>query len=204
MRNQPSHVSGIVVLLLGMLALSGCASGPDIMYDYDRTADFGAYRTYNFIERAGPHNGQYQSFFSRYAIEAITVEMEKRGYTRSDNPDLLVNFNANLQDKTKVTTSPAMGGYYGYRGGYYGGWGPGYGYATETHVSQYTEGTVNIDVVDARRKQLVWEAVGVGRVTDEKLDNLEQTVKEGVPKFFAGYPFVAGQSAPVTEDEGQD
>jgi hypothetical protein len=203
---QHSKVSGNLMLTLTVIILGGCASSGKIVYDYDRSADFGSYQTYNFMEGAGPDTGDYQSFFTRYMIDAITVEMEKRGYTKSDNPDLLVNFNAVLQDKTKVSTTPApgpaYGGYYGYRRGYYGGWGVGYGYATETHVSQYTEGTFNIDLVDAGKMQLVWEAVGVGRVTEEALENLEQGVKEGVPRFFAGYPFVAGSSTPVTEQEG--
>ena len=199
---QQSRIPGHLLLVLAFISLAGCASGPKILYDYDRSANFGAYRTYNFMEDAGPDTGDYQSFFTRYMIDAITIEMEKRGYTKSDNPDLLVNFNANLQDKTKVTQSsaPMNSGYYGYRGGRYSGWGVGYGYATETHVSQYTEGTFNIDLVDNAKRQLVWEAVGVGKVTEKALENLEQGVKEGVPRFFAGYPFVAGSSAPVTGD----
>ncbi len=199
---QQSRIPGHLLLVLAFISLAGCASGPKILYDYDRSANFGAYQTYNFMEDAGPDTGDYQSFFTRYMIDAITIEMEKRGYTKSDNPDLLVNFNANLQDKTKVTQSsaPMNSGYYGYRGGHYSGWGVGYGYATETHVSQYTEGTFNIDLVDNAKHQLVWEAVGVGKVTEKALENLEQGVKEGVPRFFAGYPFVAGSSAPVTGD----
>jgi hypothetical protein len=131
--------------------------------------------------------------FSQYMVKAIDIEMQSRGYTLSNTPDLLVNFNANLQDKTKVTTSPSMhaGGYYGYRGGYYDPW-VGYGYGTDTHVSQYTEGTFNIDLVDPQLKRLVWEAVGVGRINDDTFDNLEQKVAEGVPRYFALYPFVAG------------
>lgn len=199
---QP-RIAGSLILIALFISLGGCASSAKILYDYDRSADFGSYQTYNFFENAGPDQGDYQSFFSRYMIDAITVEMEKRGYSISNNPDLLVNFNAVLQDKTKVSTSPApmTGGYYGYRGGMYSGWGVGYGYATETHVSQYTEGTFNIDLVDARKNQLIWEAVGVGRVTEEALENLEQGVREGVPKFFAGYPFVAGNSNPVMEED---
>ena len=199
---QPTKFGGMI-LGLAIIALGGCASGPNILYDYDRSADFGSYTTYNFFEGAGPDTGDYQSFFTRYMIDAITIEMEKRGYTKSDNPDLLVNFNANLQDKTKVTQSsaPMNSGYYGYRGGMYSGWGVGYGYSTQTHVSQYTEGTFNIDLVDIAEKQLVWEAVGVGKVTDDFLENIEQGVMEGVPKFFAGYPFVAGSSNPVMEED---
>ena len=200
---RQSTISSNLMLAVAIMFLGGCASGSNILYDYDRSADFGAYKTYNFIEGAGPDTGDYQSFFSRYMIDAITVEMEKRGYTKSDNPDLLVNFNAVLLDKTKISSSPAPmpmhGGYYGYRGGHYNSWGVGYGYATETHVSQYTEGTFNIDIVDNAKKQLVWEAVGVGKVTEKALENLEQGVKEGVPKFFSGYPFVAGSGNPVTQ-----
>ena len=198
---QQSRIAGNLMLIALIISLGGCASSAKIIYDYDHSADFGSYQTYNFFENAGPDQGDYQSFFSRYMIEAITHEMEKRGYAKSNYPDLLINFNANLQDKTKVTQSsaPMTGGYYGYRGGMYSGWGVGYGYSTDTHVSQYTEGTFNIDLVDRSTNQLVWEAVGVGRVTDEALENLDQRVKEGVPKFFAGYPFIAGSSGPVTE-----
>jgi hypothetical protein len=200
---KQSRIAASLLLTALFISLGGCASSAKILYDYDHSADFGSYRTYNFFENAGPDQGDYQSFFYRYIIDAITNEMEKRGYTKSNNPDLLVNFNAVLQDKTKVSSSPApmTGGYYGYRGGRYSGWGVGYGYATETHVSQYTEGTFNIDLVDANKNQLIWEAVGVGRVTEEALENLEQGVKEGVPKFFAGYPFVAGSSNSVMEED---
>ena len=113
-----------------------------------------------------------------------------------------MNFNAILQEKTQVRQTPApvgVGGYYGYRGGFYDPWG-GYGYATETHVSQYTEGTFNIDLVDARRKKLVWEAVGVGRVSQKAVEELEERVNEGVAKFFELYPFTAGSSTPRTTE----
>jgi len=187
--------------LLAVAALAtGCASGGNLRSDYDDTADFSEYKTYNFFQEVMPKNGQYQSLFSQYMVTAITQEMEARGYTKSDNPDLLVNFNANLEEKTKIRTTPSMGGYYGYRGGFYDPW-MGYGYGTETHVSQYTQGTFNIDLVDARKKKLVWEAVGIGRVTEKDLQNLEQGVREGVPNFFALYPFTAGSGVPVAPEK---
>ncbi len=66
----------------------------------------------------------------------------------------------------------------------------------ETHVSQYTEGTFNIDLVDANKKKLIWEAVAVGRMTEKKRANMQQGISTGVPKFFALYPFVAGDGTP--------
>lgn len=187
------------IFILAVLTLVGCATS-NIRYDYDESVDFGQYKTYDFMPGAGPDDEGYQSLFTRYMIDAISLEMEKRGYVQAADPDLFVNFNANLQDKTRVTqtTSAPPPGYYGYRRGYYDPW-MGYGYGTETHVSEYTEGTFNIDLIDARQKRLVWEAVGVGKVTDKALENLEQTVREGVPEFFALYPFVAGRSEPVAK-----
>lgn len=199
-KDRPGSAARLLIVASSMLIFAACASGPNIRSDYDQSMDFGNYSTYNFFADAGPDSTSYQGLFTQYMITAIDREMQSRGYKKSDNPDLLVNFNANFQDKTKVTTTPSMGGYYGYRGGYYGAWG-GYGYGTDTHVSQYTEGTFNIDLVDAKRKQLVWEAVAVGRIRDDTFDNLQQKVDEGVPQFFASYPFVAGESMPVAPGE---
>ncbi len=199
MGRHQNNLLRLSVILLLFASVAGCSSSGTLRSDYDSGADFGAYQTWDFIEDAGPDYEGYESLFTRYMLEAITIEMDKRGYVKSDNPDLLVNFNAYVQDKTKVTqtsAAPPMGGYYGYRGSRYGAWG-GYGYGTETRVSQYTEGTFNIDIIDAQQHQLVWEAVGVGRITDKVRENLRQTVMEGVPNFFALYPFVAGDPNPV-------
>lgn len=193
-----SRIAVAASLVVLAMATGGCASD-NIRSDYDPTADFSQYSTFNFFEDAGPESTNYQSFFSKYMVAAITREMELRGYTLSDDPDLLVNFNAILREKTDVRTTPApmYGGYYGYRGGFYDPW-MGYGYAQETHVSQYTEGTFNIDLVDARKKKLVWEGVGTGRVSQKALEELEERVNAGVAKFFAKYPFTAGSNVPVT------
>ncbi|HSN51986.1 MAG TPA: DUF4136 domain-containing protein [Woeseiaceae bacterium] len=196
--NRFCGIAGIASVLLMAAVTSGCATG-NIRSDYDPTADFSQYETFNFFPDAGPEETDYQSFFSSYMIAAITREMQARGYTISEDPDILINFNANLREKTDVRTTPATpiyGSYYGYRGGFYDPW-MGYGYAQETHVSQYTEGTFNIDLVDARAKKLVWEAVAVGRVTEKVLEEMEERINAGVAKAFAQYPFVAGSGKPL-------
>ena len=191
MCNRVKVCLAAVVLLSG--AGFGCSSN-NLRSAYDPDADFGSYRTYGFYQDAGAGSNRYKGFVAQYMIEAISEEMDKRGYTRSNTPDLLVNFNGVLEEKTQVTSTPVtVGGYYGYRRGYYSAW-PAYGYATETRVSEYTEGTFNIDLVDARRNKLVWEAVGQGRVSQSDLRKMEERVKAGVPRFFATYPFIAGES----------
>lgn len=178
------------------ILLAACASGPAIESDYDRTIDFSQYQTYAFFSPMGIENPNYSSIFGSIFRDAISKEMEARGYRMSDNPDLMINVSGRFQDKTKVTTTsdPYMsGGYYGYRRGAYGTWG-GYGYGTTTHVSSYTEGTINVDMVDRTQKRMVWEGVAVGRVNEKNTpDKTRANIYAGIQEMFAGYPFRAGQ-----------
>jgi hypothetical protein len=183
-------------MALVMALLSACASGPKIQSDYDPSIDFTGYKTYGFFNPMGIENPNYSSIYGAIFRDAIGKEMESRGYVYSDNPDLLINVAGRLQDKTKVTTSPDPyygAGYYGYRRGAYGAWG-GYGYGSTTHVSQYTEGTINVDMVDRAQKRMVWEGVAVGRVNEKKSNDERRTaIYAGIKEMFAGYPFRAGQ-----------
>ena len=178
-----------------IIILTGCASKPKIETDYDHTIDFAQYKTYGFFNPMGIENPNYSSIYGSIFRDAIGKEMESRGYVKSGKPDLVINVSGRLQDKTRVTTTsdPYMGGYYGYRRGYYGAWG-GYGYGSSTHVSQYTEGTVNVDIVDRERKRMVWEGIAVGRVDENKTsDQKRESIYSGIREMFAGYPFRAGQ-----------
>lgn len=191
-----SKISRYAMLAVVALLLTACASGPKIESDYDHTVDFSQYRTYGFFNPMGIENPNYSSIYGSIFRAAITREMENRGYTLSDDPDLMINVSGRLQDKTKVTTTsdPYMaGGYYGYRRGAYGAWG-GYGYGTTTHVSNYTEGTINVDMVDRALKRMVWEGVAVGRINEKKTnDETRANIHAGITEMFAGYPFRAGQ-----------
>jgi hypothetical protein len=187
-------------LLVGaaILLLAACASKPTIQTDYDQTIDFSQYRTFGFFKPMCIENPNYSSIYGAIFRDAIGKEMESRGYVQADNPDLMINVSGRLQDKTRVTTvsDPYVGGYYGYRHGYYGAWG-GYGYGTSTHVSEYTEGTINVDIVDRERKRMVWEGVAVGRVNEKKSsDERRESIYTGIRDMFAAYPFRAGQSSP--------
>ena len=187
------RLTGIITLTLSVLLLAACSSGPTIKADYDPSVDFSQYRTFNFYNPLGIENPNYSSILGQMFRDTLTRQMELKGYTLSDDPDLLLNVSAILEDKTKVTTynDPYYGGYYGYRRGYYDPW-AGYGYGSTTHVSQYTEGTVNVDMVDARAKRMVWEGIAVGRVDEEKSnDEVRIAIESGVTEMFASYPFRA-------------
>lgn len=185
--------------LTGLLA--ACASGPTVKGDYDHQADFAQYRTFGYMSPLGTDKAGYSTLLTERLKDATRGQMEMRGYVYSaSNPDLLINFSGKLQQKTQVTEAPPPMPYYGYRSGFYGGW-PGYGWGDD--VYQYTEGTLNIDLVDTRRKQLVWEGVAVGEVQNPETAGSPQSVDKAVAEIFAKYPFRAGVAAPQVPDKSK-
>lgn len=193
------HRAWSLAAAVTLIALAGCASAPDVRVDYDRTVDFKSYQTFAFITPLGTDRGGYQSMVSQHLKAATQRELEARGLRLDASaPQLLVNFSAQLSEKLRVYNAPAVGfygwggGYYGYRAGMYGAW-PMYGGPT---VMPYSEGTLNIDVVDAARKQLVWEGIVTGSVTQRQLDNVQQSIDEAVAAAFAKYPIPGPAKAP--------
>lgn len=198
-------MKALKMLASGSMAalLAACASGPTVKSDYDRQADFSRYRTFGYMSPLGTDKAGYSTLLTERLKDATRGQMEMRGYVYdAANPDLLVNFNGKLQQKTEVSQAPAppMGPYYGYRSGFYGGW-PGYGW--NDTVYQYTEGTLNIDLVDPRRKQLVWEGVAVGEVRDPEAATSPQSIEKEVAQVFSQYQFRAGVAAPQLPDKSK-
>jgi len=182
------------VFFLSMLSLlAACVSGPQVRSDYDHATNFSAYKTFGFASPLGTDVSGYSTLTTQRLKAATTRELEARGYRLVEqHPDLLVNFSGRLQDNIQVDPVPAatpMWGYYGYRrSAFYAPW-PAYAY--DTSVDQYTQGTLNVDLVDAARKQMVWEGVAVGRVTDKTRDNPGPAIDAAVTDIFKKYPFRA-------------
>lgn len=190
--------------LLGLLAativVAGCASTPSVRSDYDKSADFGRYRTFGFIDQPGGP-GDSKSLVMQTLEAAATREMVARGYTpATDNPDLLINFNGKLEDRTDVQSVPGpmygpTWGYGGWYGAPYGGW--GVAASTQVTTRHYQVGTLVMDIVDRERRQVVFQA-GIERtITKEMQQNRDKALNQAVTRLFSAYPFVAGQSAPV-------
>jgi len=169
-----------------LLALAACASTPNTMSNADPTVDFSQYRTFGFFEPLATDDAGYESLVSNFLKVSMAQELAKRGLDFAENPDLKVNFYINTKEKMRTYTVPSMG-YYGFRDPFfYDPW-PAYP-PHETRIDQYTEGTLNIDVVDAKRNKLVWEGMASGRVTDTAIRQLEKTVDDAVAAIMTDFP----------------
>lgn len=186
MLSRRSSLAFASALLIALLA--GCASNraPDTRIDYDRSADFSVYRTFGFPKETGTDRGGYSTLVTSYFKSAVTTAMEARGYKYTeDHPDLLVNFFMNTRERTETRPDMSLGyGYYGYRYGLYNAW----PYYDDDRTVTYKIGTINVDIVDAEKKQLIWEGVSEGRVTDEMMANPRVTVNAVVTELMRQYP----------------
>ena len=80
----------------------------------------------------------------------------------------------------------------------YGGWyGAPWGGGEEVRTRHYNVGTLVMDIVDRERRQSVYQGGVEGIVSKEMLQNPPASLTDIVANVFEGYPFVAGQSAPV-------
>ena len=181
----------LLVLLLVVL-LAGCATSPRISTDSDPSADFSRYRTFAFYEPQAAETKGYATPSSKRMKSAARREMESRGYVYDEaRPDLLVNINAYINDRQDVISTPQLQyrTYYNYRFNSYVStafW------TDRTDVYTYSEGTLNVDLVDAVAKQLVWEGVAVGRMANTKPAQRDTRIDSTLGEIFARYPHRAG------------
>ena len=177
------------LLALAALSLAACETGPQVRSVTEPGANLSAYRTYSFVAQPGTNRGGNTTPLTTFFETAITREMSARGYQQVDaNGDLMVNFNAHVSEKADIqsTPGPTYGyGYYGYRGGMYMG--------PEVQTVRYKVGTANIDVVDAKRKVVVWEGIAERELSDDIMRNPQPAIDNTVAKMFAQFP---GRAAP--------
>ena len=190
-------VSGFAVLVL---LCAGCASqrAADIRTDMAPDADLSSYSTFGFPEQTGTDRGGYSTTVTDHFKAAVTEQMQIRGYRYVDeNPSLLVNFYANVRERTEVRSSPtgpAASGYYGYRYGLYETWPM---YARDVETVTYPIGTANIDIVDAKKRQLIWEGVVQGRLSEKDMENPREAIASAVSQLFTRFPGRASSVDPA-------
>ena len=193
------QISSLTVGFAAAALLAGCASQPKVLSDYDKSADFASYRTFGFVTQVGADSTEFRSLAVQTMQTAATRQMELRGYTRSDTPDLVINFTGKIEEKTDVESMPAPyygpgWGYGGFYGAPYGGWGGG---GTQVTTRRYNVGTLVMDIVDREKRQAVFQGSVSDVVTKEMMANREAAITGAVNRIFASYPFVAGRATPV-------
>jgi len=180
------NVFKTVSLLLLVIVITSCSS-VRVAADYDKDANFNDYKTFAFY-KAGIDKAEISDLDKRRILRAIETELLAKGFTKSENPDLLVSIIT--KERERVNSYYNRFGYYGFGfyGHGYGHWSPYYwGIPYYNGIYTSTEGTLYIDLIDADKKELVWQGMGTGYLT-KNMDRKIERIKEFVSKIMEKYP----------------
>lgn len=165
-----------LVTLLGIFFLISCSS-VRVNADYDKKANFSGYKSYAYF-KSGIDKAEISDLDKKRILYAIDDAMAVKGFSKSDSPDVLISIFTKEREIVDV--------YQNYGLGWGWGWGPswGMGYSRTTTTP---EGTLFIDIIDAKTKELVWQGQGTGYLTTNT-DKKDECIKEFVNRILGQYP----------------
>lgn len=107
----------------------------------------------------------------------LMPEMAAKGFMKSENPDMLISIFTKEKERVDVYNNAGFG------------WGPywGWGWGGYSNVTSHTEGSLYIDIIDAKKKELVWQGKGTGSLP-ETMDRKEERIREFVKQILSQYP----------------
>jgi hypothetical protein len=155
-----------------LLTIVTAALGMSVKSDYQKNFDFSQLRTFAFkTDRAANDPLSTNTLEAERIQNALVSQLEANGFTQSsDNQDFIVAFYSRTREKTQVQSTGGFGPgpRFGFGRGF--GWGYGipyrarwrWGYGPDIWTTNYTQGCVMADIIDARTSELVWR----GKVTD--------------------------------------
>jgi Domain of unknown function (DUF4136) len=172
-------ISRTAVCTVLFLAALGTAFAQQVKTDFDHQANFSRYKTYSWQE-IKPAN----SLWDARIKNAVDAQLTAKGWTQvASGGDVAV-----VAIKTSQTQRSLQTFYDGFGGGW--GWrrfgGGGFGEATTTE-QDYKEGTLVIDLYDAKNKQLIWRGSAEDMLSS-KADKNEKNLEKGVAKMFKKFP----------------
>lgn len=168
--------------LLPVALLVGC-SGYSVKYDYDVTATFSRYKSFDYYT-SKKGTGGTTTLMDKRIQAAIEKELQGKGFALETvkDPDFLVTYYPVLKDrKVRVNTRVAVG---------IGG--RGFGGLVSTggrEVRHYQEGTIVIEVVDFRSNQMIWQGAAVGALTGlDHPEDANEVVAKAVKDILEKFP----------------
>lgn len=173
-----------VVLLLALL--SACATTP--RHEFDQQADFVALKTFRWLE---PKYGEQNVSVSHPVLDspllgqrvkrAVIRTLGGRGYLEvMESPDFLVTYHtAEGEQQQRSGTYMSVG---------YGRFHPPFGGGVLLDMSprSFKEGTLILDVVNARTGDLVWRGWSDAALTQRNFD--EERINEAVSYILSAFP----------------
>ncbi|MCG7280357.1 DUF4136 domain-containing protein [Chryseobacterium taklimakanense] len=165
-------------LLLASATLGITSCSPfQVRSDYAETANFNNYKTY----KLRIDDLKLNDIDKYRVLNEVSKQLQTKGLSVGENPDLIVNVKAQHKKITDIQRDRPYGMY-----GWGGPWGWGVG-MSRTWSSNYNQGALVLDLIDARTQKLVWQGIGEGISVDSPKAKQKQ-IPEIVAEIMANYP----------------
>lgn len=174
-----SRLAASISIATLAMSLTGCRGGIEVRTMVAPDAGLSSLHTFRMLPGPARRDGRpttgaddpmiSNSIANRAIRERIVKALQERGYTLDErNPDFAVAFYATAREKLDVSVWD-----YGYP--FYPRW-PRYPRPVPA-VTQYTEGSVVIDVIRAGTRELLWRGEGKAELSDGPGENVQQLAK---------------------------
>ncbi len=194
-------LSRIMLLLVVLALMAACTSNPRVQSDYNSDLDLGQYKTFDFSSSTEIEDPDLTGTLELYFSAAIMQKLFAMGLVQSDDPDILINVSADIEDVRQPanygnSTCPRYENYYSYRG--YSSpesRGGGYDYKNRPKFCIFSQGSIVVNMVDVELNREMWEGVSLVRL-NEKRDRgarLLVSVSYDVAEMFGENPVRNGK-----------
>jgi Domain of unknown function (DUF4136) len=163
------------------LLLSGCSAGLRVQTDTDPDYDLWAYKSFSWSPNTNIEESKnpiyYNELNDKRIKMAVTAEMVKLGYLQKEhNPDLIIHYHIIVEDQSTVLGDPL-----GYHGAYWIG--------LDSQVYKYKMGTLIIDIMDPKSKNLIWRGWAKAFVDEQASPRqVNQLVNKATRRMFNQFP----------------
>ncbi|RPJ50900.1 MAG: DUF4136 domain-containing protein [Acidobacteria bacterium] len=174
---------GFSFVLFGFCAL---LQAQDVRYNFAPGVDWAKFKTYRWVEVEGATKPS--PLVNDQIIQSIDGQLASKGLTKTegDKPDLLITYQAAVNEE-KQWSSTNFGGY-GYGPYGYGGWG-GTGGTTTGTTSTIKVGTLVVDLYDAQAKKHVWRGDATKTLNPSKNpEKNQERLNKAIAKLMKNYP----------------
>ena len=178
-----------VTLALGLLLAAGCA-GQQVTTDYSPATSFSQYKTFALV---APPDTAAEQLLDQRVRSAVQAQLDAKGLSLADreNADLYVGYGVVDKTHTKIYTYDNGWGWGGGRWGWgFHRFGVAWPMYVQRGIETYTDGTVIVNLIDAKTKQVVWEGEADDALSLPVANPVSATkdIDAAVGKLFAKYP----------------
>ena len=165
----------VFFILILMVLTASCSSVYNVTHDYNPNTDFSRFKSYDWLPM--PESIQSDPITINRIKTAVNSELQAKGLKMTaTNPDFLIATHVGENEKAQITDWG-----YGYYGTYWG--------HSRITAYQYPEGSLILDFVDSKSKDLIWRGSAKADISSATSpENRLKLVNDAVQQILKIFP----------------